>query len=210
MLSGWTLFQVNRRGPDNQWGHLEYTAYVTNDPAHDAQEGESLDVSSDLTGMHGWKAISGRPPFSIEQNSVAISLFDDRFTTSDLAIDRASLSWRWTNGFGVPAVLDSLNFQTDSERGHARCGLGDHDAQPGGGACCGDASGAVLSTWEVDETNSNVVDFFSRDEVAWNWACSGPHQPSSTGRGDELLGCRWIRQCQPPCGGALVHPGRPG
>ena len=165
MLSGWTLLP-SQEGEDNNAIHLVYTAYVTNDPAYDAQAGESLDVSFNLADLTYARVEGdfGQSAIQIERSSAAISFFDDRFTTSDLAINRASLSLSVTNGFGVPAVLDSLSFYT--EVGGVpdvvfETTMPNLEVAP----AVGDASGAVLSTWEVNETNSNVVDFFSDDEV---------------------------------------------
>ena len=106
----------------------------------------------------------GETAIRIEQNSVALALFDDRFTTNDLAIERASLTLAVTNGFGVPAVLDSLNFQTEVNGAPEvvfETTMPNLEVSP----AVGDVSGAVTSTWMVDETNSNVVDFFSENEV---------------------------------------------
>ena len=164
-LAGWTLLP-SQSGADTNAVHVEYTVYVTNDPSHTAQAGESLEVSlalEDLT-YERVEGDFGQADIQIEQNSVALALFDDRFTTNDLAIERARLSLAVTNGFGVPAVLDSLRFVTEVDGEPVvvfDTSMPNLEVAP----AQGDASGAVVSTWEVDETNSNVVDFFSENEV---------------------------------------------
>ena len=165
MLEGWTLLP-SQFGTDTNAVHVEYTVYVTNDLAHTAQAGESLEVEFALTGLTYDRVEGnfGQVAIQIEQSSVALALFDDRFTTNDLAIERARLSLAVTNGFGVPAVLDSLRFFTESG-GEPMVEFETSQTDLQVAPAEGDASGAVVSTWEVDETNSNVVDFFSENEV---------------------------------------------
>ena len=164
-LEGWTLLP-SQADQDTNGVHVEYTVYITNDPAHTAEAGESLEVAFQLVDLSYARVEGdfGETAIRIEQNSVALALFDDRFTTNDLAIERASLTLAVTNGFGVPAVLDSLNFQTEVNGAPEvvfETTMPNLEVSP----AVGDVSGAVTSTWMVDETNSNVVDFFSENEV---------------------------------------------
>lgn len=164
-LEGWTLLP-SQAGQDTNGVHVEYTVYITNDPTHTAEAGESLEVAFQLVDLSYARVEGdfGETTIRIEQNSVALALFDDRFTTNDLAIERASLTLAVTNGFGVPAVLDSLNFQTEVNGAPEvvfETTMPNLEVSP----AVGDVSGAVTSTWMVDETNSNVVDFFSENEV---------------------------------------------
>lgn len=164
-LAGWTLLP-SQAGQDTNAVHVVYTVYVTNDPAHTAQAGESLDVSFDLLDLTYDRVEGdfGQTAIEIERSSVALSLFDDRFTTDDLAIERARLSLEVVNGFGVPAVLDSLSFFTEIG-GEPDVVFETTVPNLNVAPAQGSASGAAVSTWEVDETNSNVVDFFSENEV---------------------------------------------
>lgn len=140
----------------------EYTFTMVNTPDHDAVEGEFLICDFVLSDMafERTEGDFGTSDIDLEEEAVSFALFDDRFTTSGLEIERASLRLEVENGFGVDAVLDSLDF-TSSADGTADVvfettaeGLFVPSAE-------GSSAFPTLAVWEIDETNSNVVDFFS-------------------------------------------------
>lgn len=160
-LAGWSLFpEQGLDGTNTIQG--EYTFTMVNNPDHEAVEGESLSYDFVLSDMafERTEGDFGTSDIDLEEEAVTFALFDDRFTTSGLEIERASLRLEVANGFGVDAVLDSLDF-TSSAEGTADVvfetsaeGLFVPSAE-------GSSSFPTLSVWEIDETNSNVVDFFS-------------------------------------------------
>jgi hypothetical protein len=162
-LTGWALLPDNTVEEDNLV-EAEYTLTVINNPNHEAVEGESLLLAFGLNGMAFDRVEGdfGNAGISLEEDAVTLSLFDDRFTTFGLEINRASLRLEVENGFGVEATLDSLNLV--STAGGTPDVLFETTADPLIVAPA-DGSSALpsLSVWEIDETNSNVVDFFTAD-----------------------------------------------
>ena len=160
-LAGWSILpEQDLEGTNIIQG--EYTFTMVNTPDHDAVEGEFLICDFVLSDMAFERAVGdfGTSDINLEEEAVSFALFDDRFTTSGLEIERASLRLEVENGFGVDAVLDSLDF-TSSADGTADVvfettaeGLFVPSAE-------GSSAFPTLAVWEIDETNSNVVDFFS-------------------------------------------------
>ena len=160
-LDGWSLLpDQSVDGTNIIQG--EYTFTMVNNPEHDAVEGEFLSCDFVLSDM-AFERVEGdfgTSDINLEEEAVTFALFDDRFTTSGLEIERASLRLEVENGFGVDALLDSLDF-TSSAEGTADVvfetsaeGLFVPSAE-------GSSASPTLVVWEIDETNSNVVDFFS-------------------------------------------------
>ena len=162
-LTGWVLLPDNT-GEAVNLVEAEYTLTVINNPNHEAVAGESLSLAFGLSGMAFDRVEGdfGSAGISLEEDAVTLSLFDDRFTTSGLEINRASLRLEVENGFGVEATLDSLNLV--STAGGTPDVLFETTADPLIVAPA-DGSSAMpsLSVWEIDETNSNVVDFFTAE-----------------------------------------------
>lgn len=182
-LAGWTLLPDNSGDAPNQI-EGEFTVTVINSPNHDAVEGESLSLDFAVDGL-SWDRVEGdfgQAQISLEQDAVTLALFDDRFTTSGIAIERASLSLEVENGFGVEAILDSVDLISSAD--------GTPDVvfeTTAEGAIVAPAQGSSatpsLTVWEINETNSNVVDFLApeqRDIDLAMWVRCNPNGPAGT------------------------------
>lgn len=161
-LTDWRLVPQNTPLDTNRID-AAFTLFLSNNPFGTAQAGQSLDLAltlNDLT-FDRVEGDFGQSLVNLEQSSSTFDLFDDRFTTSGLVLDRTRVELQVTNGFGLEAVLDSLTMISS--------GMGPDvvlttDALPFDVASAnGSADDPVLSTWVLDETNSNVVDFFSTE-----------------------------------------------
>ena len=157
---------------------------MINSPNHEAVEGESLSLDFAVDGL-SWERVEGdfgQAEISLEQDAVTLALFDDRFTTSGIAIERASLSLEVENGFGVEAILDSVDLMSSAD--------GTPDVvfeTTAEGVIVAPAQGSSatpsLTVWEINETNSNVVDFFTpeqRDIDLAMWVRCNPNGPAGT------------------------------
>lgn len=182
-LAGWTLLPNHDGDALNQIDG-EFTVTVINNPNHEAVEGESLSLDFAVDGL-SWERVEGdfgQAEISIEQDAVTLALFDDRFTTSGIAIERASLSLEVENGFGVEAILDSVDLISSAD--------GTPDVvfeTTAEGAIVAPAEGSSatpsLTVWEINEMNSNVVDFFTpeqRDIDLEMWVRCNPNGPAGT------------------------------
>lgn len=180
-LEGWILLPDNSGEVPNQVDG-EFTVTVINSPNHEAQEGESLSLDFEVNGL-SWDRVEGdfgQAEISLEQDAVTLALFDERFTTSGIAIERASLNLEVENGFGVEAILDSVDLVSSAE--------GTPDVvfeTTAEGAIVAPAVGSSaspsLTVWDIDETNSNVVDFFApeqRDIDLAMWVRCNPNGPA--------------------------------
>ena len=162
-LSGWSLLPDNAGDVANLID-AEYTLTVINNPNHDAMAGESLSLDFGIDGLvfDRVEGDFGTADITLEEDAVTLALFSDRFTTSGLEIERASLRLEVENGFGVEAMLDSLDL-TSSADGTPEVVFETTSEGLLVPAADGSSASPSMSVWEIDETNSNVVDFFSAE-----------------------------------------------
>ena len=109
-LAGWSIEPENLNVQDTNVVRALFDVFVTNDPAHTAQEGESLSAAFVMDGLEFERVEGdfGSSAIYLEEGTTTVALFDDRFTVSGLAIEEATISVEVTNGFGVEAILDSV------------------------------------------------------------------------------------------------------
>lgn len=161
-LTDWRLAPQNTPLDTNRLD-AAFTLFLSNNPFGIAQAGQSLDLALTMEDLAFARVEGdfGQSTVSLEQSSSTFDLFDDRFTTSGLAIDRARVELQVTNGFGLEAVMDSLTM-TSSGGGPDVVFETVAPAFPVASAN-GSADEPVLSTWVIDESNSNIVEFFSAE-----------------------------------------------
>lgn len=183
-LEGWQVIPDNSGDVNNEILGI-YTLFLQNDPVHLAQSGESLSVSLSLEDMvfDRVEGDFGQETISIEESTTTLALFDDRFTTSGLAIERASIRVDVTNGFGVPAVLDAVNVEMTQD-GAVQTMLETSAEELAVPSANGSAENPAEVSWQVDETNSNVVDFFSAEAVGLNLSLGITANPEPLAEGE--------------------------
>lgn len=161
-ISGWVLLLEN--GPDLTNGIQGLCSLeISNDPGNVAAAGEvSFDLELDGLEFNRVEGDFGMATITLEEESETLALFDDRFTTSGIGIERASLRLEVENGFGVEAILDSVDLASFAEG--TPDVLFELEAPPFVVPSANDNFNAPsISVLEVNETNSNVVDFFSAE-----------------------------------------------
>ena len=204
-LTGWALLPDNTGDEDNLV-EAEYTLTVINNPNHEAVEGESLLLAFGLNGMAFDRVEGdfGNAGISLEEDAVTLSLFDDRFTTSGLEINRASLRLEVENGFGVEATLDSLNL-VSTAGGHAGCPVRDDggSAHRGSGRWKFGVAEPVSLGDRRDQQQCGR--FLHRRAKGHRPEHAGPVQPQWTGRHfREFPGCGRLRVRPADDGDSLV------
>ncbi len=161
-LSGWRILPENPNVQDTNLVTALFDVYLVNDPDHIAVEGESLSAEFSMTNLVFSRVEGdfGSSEIYLEEGTSTLNLFDDRFTTSGIGLERASISLEVTNAFGVEAILDSLELVAlqDGEVVAVFNSTAQALTIP---PANGSAQSPSVTTWVLDETNSNIVSFFS-------------------------------------------------
>lgn len=183
-LSGWRLTPNNAGDVDNEILGI-YSFFIENDPNHTAESGESILVELLVEGLTFERVEGdfGQEVISIEESATTLALFDDRFTTSGLSLERASIRVDITNGFGVTALLDSVALELVQD-GVTQISLETTAEDLFVAAAQGNAQNPTVASWQVDESNSNVVDFFSADPVGLNLSLGITTNPEALAEGE--------------------------
>ena len=103
----------------------------------------------------------------LEEGNTTVALFDDRFTVSGAIIDEATISIEVTNGFGVEASLDSVSLRA-VEDGVVTNALEVSAPPLNVPPAEGSAQMPSVTSWFMDQTNSNITSFFSAEPQCWS------------------------------------------
>ena len=90
---------------------LDGSVSLSNLPGWSSAAGQGLDADlqlTDLTFALAWGDF-GSSVFHLDEDSVKLALFDDRFNIEALEVERAELVLHAVNGFGVPLRFDSTH-----------------------------------------------------------------------------------------------------
>ena len=161
-LAGWRVLPENPNVQDTNLVRALFDVFVINDAGHTAVAGESLAAEFAMEGLvfDRVEGDFGQSEIYLEQGTSTLAIFDDRFTTSGIEIEQATLSVEVENAFGMEVGLDSVDlhaiedgvviseFVTDAP------GLLIPPAS-------GSAASPSFTTWTLDEENSNITSFFS-------------------------------------------------
>lgn len=177
-LAGWSIHPENPNVQDTNLVRAFFDVYVINDPAHTAVPGESLAAEFRMDGLlfERVEGDFGSSDISLEEGTSTLSIFDERFTVAGIGIDQATVALEVTNGFGVEAVLDSVELLI-VENGVAIQELvttADPLTVP---PAEGSAQNPSVTTWVLDDENSNITDFFgveSQELELRAWVRSNP------------------------------------
>ena len=178
-LSGWSIEPENTNVQDTNIVRALFDVFVINDAGHTAQAGESLMASFVMDGLEFERVEGdfGSSEIFLEEGSTTVALFDDRFTVSGVSIEEVSIALEVTNGFGVEAVLDSV-ILTAIEDGVETQQLEVTAPSLNIPSADGSVQSPSVTTWFLDETNSNLTSFFSvepRDLELAAWVTSNPN-----------------------------------
>jgi hypothetical protein len=90
---------------------LDGSVSLSNLPGWSSAAGQGLDANlqlTDLTFAVAWGDF-GSSVFQLDEDSIKLALFDDRFNIEALEVERAELVLHAVNGFGVPLRFDSTH-----------------------------------------------------------------------------------------------------
>lgn len=178
-LEGWRILPVNAGGQDTNLISATFDVQIVNNPGHTAEPGESLAATFDMGGMMFTRVEGdfGSSEISLEESVTTFTLFDDRFTVSDVAIEEVTAVLEVTNGFGVEAILDSIKFEA-VEDGVVTVELETTALPLLVPPAAGSHQSPSVSSLLFDADNSNLSDFFSVEprEIALRaWVRSNPN-----------------------------------
>lgn len=177
-LSGWRILPDNPNVQDTNVVRALFDVFVINDAGHTAIPGESLEATFGMDGLlfERVEGDFGSSAIYLEEGNSTLALFDDRFTTDNIALGQASIALDITNGFGMVAVLDSVEFNA-LEDGVVVAELTSTAPPLAVPSAEGSADVPSQVSWSLDETNSNITDFFSVEPRALElsaWIRSNP------------------------------------
>lgn len=184
-LAGWSVEPENLNVQDTNVVRAIFDVFLINDAAHTAQEGESLSASFVMEGQEFERVEGdfGSSEIYLEEGTTTVALFDDRFTVSGASIEEASISIEVTNGFGVEASLDSVSLKAIED--DVVVNELEVTAPPlTVPAAEGSAQSPSVTSWFMDETNSNITSFFSAQPQLLElsaWVTSNPNGVGSEG-----------------------------
>lgn len=183
-LAGWKILPDNTGDALNEISGA-YTLFLQSSPNHTALPGESLTVAltMDQLTFERVEGDFGEDEISLEESTTTFALFDDRFTTAGIELEQASIELVITNGFGVNASLQEVDFESVSA-GVVLASLETSEPSLFVGQADGSSQSPTVSSWLVDETNSNLVDLFSADPVDWNLSLSIVANPGGLAEGE--------------------------
>jgi len=152
---------------------------IVNDPGHTADPGEMLSATFEMNGMTFTRVEGdfGSSEISLEESATTFTLFDDRFTVSDVAIEEITAVLEVTNGFGVEAILDSIEFEV-VEDGVVTVELETTALPLTVPPAVGSYQSPSVASLLLDDGNSNLTAFFSVEprEIALRaWVRSNPN-----------------------------------
>ena len=178
-LAGWSIEPENLNVQDTNVVRALFDVFVTNDPAHTAQEGESLSAAFVMDGLEFERVEGdfGSSAIYLEEGTTTVALFDDRFTVSGLAIEEATISVEVTNGFGVEAILDSVALRAVDD-GVVTNELESEAPPLVVPPATGSAQSPSVTSWFMDATNSNITSFVSAEPQLLElsaWVTSNPN-----------------------------------
>jgi hypothetical protein len=179
-LTGWRIIPENLNVQDTNVVRAFFDVFVINDAGHTSEAGEYLAAQFSMEDLVYERVVGdfGSSQIFLEEGTSSLALFDDRFTVSGVALAEANLSLEVTNGFGLAAILDSVELlaMVDgvvvSELVHTVPPLFVPPAS-------GDYLSPSTTTWLMDATNSNVTSFFSvepREVSIAAWVRSNPEE----------------------------------
>lgn len=180
-LTGWSMIPENSI-IDTNVVTASFTVYVANDPGHTAVAGESMSVSLSMEGLSFARAEGdfGQAEIRLEEGTSTLALFDDRFVTAGLGLNRASIRLEITNGFGVSARLDSLRLETVSG-GEVLASLETSEPALEVLSALDSYANPSLSSWTLNQDNSNIVDLFTEQAVDVNLGLAIVANPQGLG-----------------------------
>ena len=177
-LTGWRILPENPNVQDTNVVRALFDVFLINDGGHTAAPGESLTAEflMDQLVFDRVEGDFGQTEIFLEQGTSTLLIFDDRFTTSGIAIEQASLSVEVENAFGMEVGLDSVDLQAvqDGEVVAEFVTTAPSLTIP---PASGSAASPSLTTWTLDEDNSNITTFFSvepRELELSAWVRSNP------------------------------------
>lgn len=161
-LSGWRILPENPNVQDTNLVRALFDVYLINNGDHTAVGGETLSADFAMDGLVFSRVEGdfGSSEIYLEEGTSTLNLFDDRFTSAGIGLERATLTLEVTNAFGVEAILDSLDLLAlqDGEVVAEFETTAQALAIP---PASGSAASPSVTTWVLDETNSNIASFFS-------------------------------------------------
>lgn len=184
-LEGWRILPENAGGQDTNLISAMFDVEIVNNPGHTAEPGESLAATFDMGDMMFTRVEGdfGSSEISLEEGVTTFTLFEDRFTVSDVAIEEVTAVLEVTNGFGVEAILDSIKFEA-VEDGVVTVELETTALPLLVPPAVGSHQSPSVSSLLFDADNSNLADFFSvepRDIALRAWVRSNPNGVDVTG-----------------------------
>ena len=178
-LQGWRILPENAGGQDTNLISATFDVEIVNDPGHTADPGEMLSATFEMNGMTFTRVEGdfGSSEISLEESATTFTLFDDRFTVSDVAIEEITAVLEVTNGFGVEAILDSIEFEV-VEDGVVTVELETTALPLTVPSAVGSYQSPSVASLLLDDGNSNLTAFFSVEprEIALRaWVRSNPN-----------------------------------
>ncbi|MDB4787298.1 hypothetical protein OAG26_01175 [Flavobacteriales bacterium] len=178
-LTGWSIEPENLNVQDTNVVRAIFDVDVVNNAEHTAEEGESLSASFVMSGQEFERVEGdfGSSEIYLEEGNTTVALFDDRFTVSGAFIDEATISIEVTNGFGVEASLDSVSLRA-VEDGVVTNALEVSAPPLNVPPAEGSAQMPSVTSWFMDQTNSNITSFFSAEPQVLElsaWVTSNPN-----------------------------------
>lgn len=163
-LEGWRILPENPNVEDTNLVRAFFDVFVINDPAHTAQQGESLSAEFSMTDLifERVEGDFGSSEIYLEEGTTSLSFFDERFTVFGAELAEAALFLEITNAFGVEAILDSVDliaFQNGVVVNELTTTAPTLLVPP----AVGNSGSPSLTTWQIDSENSNVASFMTSE-----------------------------------------------
>jgi len=161
-LAGWRILPENPNVQDTNLVRALFDVFLINSAGHTAMPGEYLEAEfvMDELVFERVEGDFGQTEIFLEEASPTLSIFDDRFTTSGIAIEQASITLEVENAFGMEVGLDSVDLQAIEDGAVVADFV---TTAPGLMIPSADGSSAAPSftSWTLDQNNSNITSFFS-------------------------------------------------